>query len=179
MKKVIPAFLFCFVSIQIFSQTQRKVSTYLLTQYNKTLYDYTMGNNPWGAGLGLQTIFNSETKLKSIIEFTGDVYLENYTVLRLNPDGSVPENGNDVRAAVNFFAGSSFHPSQNIYLSLVTGPSFVGEQILLGIKPSFGFYFSKDQKWMGKVSYINVFNRARIADKDFGSISVAIGRKLF
>ena len=176
MKKLITAFLFCFVSIQVFSQTQKKVSTYLLAQYNKALYDYTIGNNPWGGGLGLRTTFNSDTKFKSVIEFTADIYLENDKVLRLNPDGSVFK---DVRFMINFFAGSSFYPSQNIYLSFIAGPSFIGEQILLGIKPSIGFYFSKSQRWMGKVSYINIFNRTEIGDKDFGSLSLALGLKLF
>ncbi len=31
----------------------------------------------------------------------------------------------------------------------------------MGIKPSFGFYFSKNQKWTGKAAYINVFNRTK------------------
>ena len=176
MKKLIPAVLFCIVSIQAFSQTQRKVSTYLLAQYNKTLYDYTKGNNPWSAGLGLQTTFNSNAKFKSVIEFTADVYLENDKVLRFSPDGSISE---DVGAMINFFAGSSFYPSKNIYLSFIAGPTFIGKQILLGVKPSIGFYFSKDQRWMGKVSYINVFNRTEIGDKDFGSLSLALGIKLF
>jgi hypothetical protein len=49
----------------------------------------------------------------------------------------------------------------------------------MGVKPSFGFYFSKNQRWTGKVSYINVFNRDKTTKEDFGSISLAIGLKLF
>ncbi|HEY5405989.1 MAG TPA: hypothetical protein VIJ92_02840 [Ginsengibacter sp.] len=179
MKKLIPTFLFCFILTQVIAQTQRKVSTYLLTEYNKTLYDYTIGNNPSGVGLGLQTFFNNKTKFKPTIELTGDIYLENDKVLRLNPDGSTPKDDNDVRGMVNLFVGSSFHPTQNIYISFVAGPSFISGQTLLGIKPSFGFYFSKTQRWTGKVSYINVFNRTKIANEDFGSLSLAIGLKLF
>jgi len=72
-----------------------------------------------------------------------------------------------------------FHPTQNIYLSLVGGPSFISGKTLLGIKPSFGFYFSKTQRWTEKVSYINVFNRTNVSKEDFGSLSFAIGLKLF
>ena len=150
-----------------------------MTQYNKTLYDYTIGNNPWGIGLGLQTFLNNKTMFKPTIEFTGDIYLEDDKVLRSNPDGSFPQNDNDVRGMINLFVGSSFHPTKNIYLSLLGGPSFIGGQTLLGIKPSFGFYFSKTQKWTGKVSYINVFNRTQTTKEDFGSLSLAIGLKLF
>lgn len=179
MQKLITAFLLCFILTQSFSQTQRKVSTYLLTQYNKTLYDYTAGNNPWGIGLGLQIFFNNKTKFRPTVEFTGHVYLEDDKVFRSNPDGTFAESGNDVRAMVNLFAGSSFHPNESIYLSLLAGPSFISGQTLPGIKPSFGFYFSKTQKWTGKVSYINVFNRTKIINEDFGSLSLAIGVKLF
>ena len=178
MQKIL-TILFCFILAQSFAQTQRKVSTYLFTEYNYTLYDYTIGNNLWGAGLGFQTFFNNSTKFKPTIELTGDIYLEDNKVLKLNPDGSIPQNDNTVGGMVNLLVGSSFHPTQNIYLSVVAGPSFISGQTLLGIKPSFGFYFSKTQRWTGKVSYINVFNRTRITKEDFGSLSLAIGLKLF
>ena len=179
MQKVITTFLLCFILTQTFGQIQRKVSTYLLTQYNKTLYDRTIGNNNWGVGLGLQTFFNNQTKFKPTIELTGDIYLEDNKVLRLNPDGTVPANYNDVRGMVNLFVGTSFTPTKNIYLSFVAGPSFISGQTMLGIKPSFGFYFSKSQKWTGKVSYINIFNRDKTTKDDFGSLSLAVGLKLF
>ena len=179
MLKVITALLLCFILTNTFGQSQRKVSTYLLTQYNKTIYDRTIGNNPWGAGLGLQSFFNNKTKFKPTIELTSDIYLEDDKVLILNPDGTIPTNYNDVRSMVNLFVGTSFNPTQNIYLSFIAGPSFIGGQTMLGIKPSFGFYFSKSQKWTGKISYINIFNRDKIAKEDFGSFSLAVGLKLF
>lgn len=179
MHKIITTLVLCLILMQSFGQTERKVSTYLLTQYNNTIYDYTIGNNPWGIGLGFQTFFNNKTKFKPTIELTGDLYLENDKVLRLNPDGSTPKSDNDVRGMVNLFIGSSFHPTRNVYLSFVAGPSFINGQTLLAIKPSFGFYFSKTQKWTGKVSYINVFNRSQVTKEDFGSLSFAVGLKLF
>ena len=179
MQKVTATFLLWFILTQTFGQTQRKVSTYLLTQYNKTLYDRTKGNNPWGVGLGLQIFFTHSTKFKPTIELTGDIYLEDDKVLRLNSDGTVPANYNDVRGMVNLFVGTSFNPTKNIYLSFAAGPSFISGQTMLGIKPSFGFYFSKSQKWTGKISYINIFNRDKTTKADFGSLSLAVGLKLF
>ena len=149
MLRIITAFLF--ILTPIFGQIRRKISTYLFAEYNKTLYDYTKGNNSWGVGLGLQTFFSNKTRFKPTIELTGDIYLENDKVFRLNPDGSIPQNDNSVRGMVNLFLGSSFHPAQSVYLLFLAGPSFIGGQTLLGIKPSFGFYFSKAQRWTRKV----------------------------
>ncbi|MGE5106902.1 MAG: hypothetical protein ACM3H8_05130 [Sphingobacteriales bacterium] len=179
MRKISAIFLCCFLFTQSFGQAQRKASTYLFTEYNHTLYDYTIGNNPWGAGLGFQTFLNNKTKFKPTLELTGDIYLEDNKVLKLNPDGSIPQKDNTVDGMINLFAGSSFHPTENIYLSFVAGPSFISGQTLLGIKPSFGIYFSKTQRWTGKLSYINVFNRTSVAKEDFGSLSLSIGLKLF
>jgi hypothetical protein len=179
MKKLVPAFLFSFFLTQVFGQTERKVSTYISANYNNTLYDYTIGNNPWGVGLGLQAFLNNKTKLKPTVELTGDLYLEDDKVLRLNPDGSTPKDNNAVGGMVNLFAGGSFQPIQSIYISFVAGPSFISGQTFLGIKPSFGFYFLKNQRWTGKISYINVFNRSKVANEDFGSLSLSIGLKLF
>ena len=170
MKKCIVTVFCCLLLGSSFGQTQRKVSAYFQTQYNHTLRDYTIGNNPWGIGFGLQAFFPTKARLKLTAELTGDAYLMDDKVLRLNPDGSIPENYEDVRGMVNLLAGASFHPINRLYLSFVAGPSFIGGQTLLAIKPSIGIYFSKTQNWTGKLSYINVFHRTVVAKENFESI---------
>ena len=176
MLKPILTFLLCFILTQSFGQPQRKVSSYLNGQYNKTIYDRSVGNNPWGMGLGLQVFLNNNSNLKPTIDFTADAYLEDDKVFRTNSDGSEIV---DVGSMVNVFVGVSFQPTKIIYLSLVTGPSFISGQTLLGLKPSFGFYFSQNQRWTGKISYINIFNRDKTTKEDFGTISFSLGVKLF
>lgn len=176
MKKLIPTFLLCFLLTQLFGQTQKKVSTYLFTEYNKTITGATLGNNPSGIGLGLQAFFNNKTKFKPTIEITGDIYLEDDKVYRTDLNGTPL---NDVPGMVNVFIGSTFQPTKNFFLSFTGGPSFIGGETLFGIKPSIGFYFSKNQRWAGKVSYINIFNQDKITKEDFGSISLSVGLKLF
>ena len=61
MQKTITAFLLCFIVTNIFAQAQRKVLTYFNVGYNQILNDITIGNNPWGAGIGLQTFINTKT----------------------------------------------------------------------------------------------------------------------
>jgi len=167
----------CMIALHCYAQTQKKVASYLFAQYNHTLYDYTINNNPWGAGLGIQLSLNNKTKWKPTIELTGDLYGEDDKVLRLNPDGAVPADENTIDGMVNLFAGASFHPTKSIYISFTTGPSFIGKQTHLAIKPSVGLFFSKKQRWTGKLSYINVFNRTN--NEDFGSLSLAVGFRLF
>lgn len=173
--KSIGTFLFCFILYNAAAQTQRKVSTYLQFQYNKTIHDITPGNNPWGAGLGIQVFLNNNNKIKPTAELTGDLYLENDKVMRMRPDETPID---DVRGAVNLLMGASFNPSKFFYVSFLAGPAFINDRILLSIKPTLGFYFSNSQKWTGKFSYINVFNRDKITKEDFGSLSFAIGVRL-
>ena len=153
-----------------------KTSTYLFSQFNTTLHDVTKGNNPWRIGLSLQIFLNNKTRFKPTIELTGDVYLADDKVYRTDSTGAPL---NVVGGMVNIFIGTSFNPTRNIYLSVVVGPSFISRQILLGIKPSFGFYFFFFLRWVGKISYINIFNRGNIIKGDFSSLSLAIGCKLF
>jgi hypothetical protein len=159
-----------------FAQKQRKVSTYLSTQFNTTLYDVTKGNNPWAVGLGLQAFLNTGTKFKPTIELTGDAYLMNDKVARFDSTG---HKINSIEGMVNLFAGASYNPTKRFYFSLTGGPSFLGGQTRLGIKPTVGFYFHKSLKWVAKVSYINIFDRDKTTKKDFGSLSFAIAFKLF
>ena len=67
MRKILTTLVCCFSLLQSFGQVQKKVSIYLWAQYNNTLYDYTLGNNPWGAGLGGQAFFNNKSKFKPTI----------------------------------------------------------------------------------------------------------------
>jgi len=180
MLKNIIILLLCFIVMQTFGQTQRKVPTYLSVQYNKTMYDRTLGNNPWSAGVGLQAFLNTKTKFKPAIDFTADGSLEDDKLQRLTRDNKPVD---DARGMINLFAGASFHPVQTLYFSFVGGPSFINGNTYLGIKPSVGFYFSKNQKVAGHIAYINVFNRALnyLATKkeDFGAVSFALGFKIF
>ena len=170
---------FSFIILPAFGHAQRKISAYLFSQYNKTLYDRTRGNNPWGYGLGLQATLNTKTMFKPMVEITGDLYHEDDKVLRLNPDGSFPTQDNTLNEMVNLFAGAAFSPIPEIYIMMAAGPSFIGGKNLFGIKPGIGFYFSKSQRVTAKLSYINIFNRDKLSGKDFGSLSMGLGVKLF
>lgn len=167
--------LFCFILFNSFGQTTKKISTYLSAQYNKTTRDITLGNNPWGGGLGLQAYLNNKSKWRPTIEITGDLYMEDDKVLRMDDAGKeIP----DVRAMVNVFGGTSFQATKNIYLSVVAGPSFTSSGCF-GLKPSIGFYFCRNQRFTAKFSYLNVFNRDQETHQDFSSYSLSLGVKLF
>lgn len=171
--------VFCCSLLPSFSQTSKGIDLNLQVQYNRTLHNYTSRNNPWGIGLGLQAFYQTKSTFIPTIEVTGDLYLEDDKVLRLNPDSSFPEKNNSVDDMINLFAGSSFRVTKGMSLSLVAGPSFINGQALLGIKPSLRFSLSSSQIWNGKISYINIFNRIKEAKEDFGSISFAVGVNLF
>jgi hypothetical protein len=157
-------------------QQSKRFVGYLSAEYNMTLYDRTVPNNPWAMGLGFQTFFNNNQKVKATFDFTADAYLEDDKVLRLNGD-STPIA--DVGGMINLLAGISYQPAKMVYLSFVAGPSFVSERILLAVKPSLGFYFTPAQKSTFKIYFINVFNRDRTTKQDFGSIGFSLGVKIF
>jgi hypothetical protein len=176
MPKTITTLLLCCMFTFSFAQKQKIVSIYLSTQYNNTLYDVSKGNNPWAVGLGLQAFLNNPTKFKPTIELTGDAYLMNDKVLRFDSTG---QEINSIEGMVNLFAGASYNPTKRFYFSLLGGPGFLGGQTCLGIKSTVGFYFPRSQKWVAKASYINIFNRGVSTKGNFGSLSFAIGFKLF
>lgn len=176
MKKITITIISCIIFIQAFSQSERKVSMLLQTQFNTTIYDRTAGNNPWGIGLGTAVYFNGKAKFEPTIEFTTDVYLADDKVGRVNPDGTDAE---DLGSIMNLFAGAAYSLNSNTFLSFTAGPGFMNGHTFFGIKPSFSFYFSDKRRWAGKISYINIFNRDRVTKDDFGTISFGIGVRIF
>jgi hypothetical protein len=175
MQKLLTTFLLCFILTNAFGQKDRSSSLYFEGQYNQTISDVTEGNNPWGMGLGLQMFFRQKSIFRPTAELTADGYLMDDKVYRMYSDGTPIRT---VGGMINVFAGASVHPLKNAYVSFVVGPSFIGGQALLGLKPSVGFYFSANQKVTGKISYINVLNRETRAKQNFTSISFALGVKL-
>jgi len=137
-KYILIAFIF-FTLFDAAAQSQRKMSTYLSAQFNKTIYDRTLGNNPWSVGIGLQAFLNNKTKFKPVIELTADASIADDDVLRLSPDGKAIEDADDV---INLFEGASFHSAKQVYLLFTLGPSFINSSTYFGIKPSVGVYFS-------------------------------------
>ena len=174
MKKIfiLPFLLFV---LSGFAQTPHKTSGYLFADYNKTISDITLGNNPWGAGIGALVFYNNKTKFKPGIELTGNIYLVDDKVFRTY-NGSEIES---VRGMINLFAGSSFTITPIAYVSLFGGPAFINGKNYFGVKPSLGIYFSKKQQWTGKISYLNIYNRDAATGTDFTSISISLGVKLF
>lgn len=181
MKKIFISLLFCSAFFCGFSQNQDKISSYLLFQYNHTISDFTKETNPWGVGVGFQIYFNNKSKFKPTIELTGDAYFfpEELVSRIIIPIIDPQYTPNSVYGMINLFVGSSYDLSKNIFASFVIGPSLINETVFLGIKPSLGFYITKSQKYAGKISYINVFDRIKNVKKDFASLSISISRKLF
>ena len=61
-----------------------------------------------------------------------------------------------VEGVINLFAGSIFTSNEKSFISLMAGPSFINGNTLFGIKPSFGFYFSKSQSgWYSQISSVS------------------------
>jgi hypothetical protein len=177
MKKIISAFAIIISTLPAAAQKEKKVSTYLELIYQHTIYDKTINNNPWGAGLGIQTLIKPGGKFSPLLDLSAFAYLQDDKVARMDEnDNALP----DVRSMINLFAGMAYKPSSNNYFSIAGGPSFLTDQTLFGIKSAFAFYFSPSKKWKGQISYTNVFNRGiEGSEGSFGSVSFAIGLRLF
>lgn len=167
------SFLILIASVS-FGQSDR-VSLYLHGQYNKTLYDRTIQNNPGGIGLGLQSYWNIG-KFSPTIDITTDFYLSGKKVQLINPDGSNPEA---IRSMANLLAGVSYQLTPTFYISCTTGPNWTGNgNTHLALKPSIGLYFPSSQRWTTQLSYINIFDRDPATKKDFGAIGISLGLRL-
>lgn len=176
MGRLFLTFLLC--SLTITGRAQKPITTYFSAQYNKTVSDYTIANNPWAPGVGVQMNFFNNAAIKPILELTADLYLMKNKVLRLNPDGSVPETSNDVQAMVNLFTGFAWEPVQEIHLSTTAGASLAGGQFLFGFKPAVGGYLLR-RKVLMKLYYLNIFNRGRVVKQNFESIGFSMGIRVF
>lgn len=176
MQKIILHLLFSFMLVNATGQLQKKISLYLSAQYHQTLYDRMKSENPLGFGFGIQSFVHLHSKIKPMLDLSVEVYPAKSKVAFLNPDGSLIEN---IDALTNLFAGVSYHPARRAFIAFSAGPCFANGNILLGVRPAVGFYFSSSQKCMGRLSYTNIFHRDKYTQQDLGVLSFGIGIRFF
>lgn len=157
-------------------QESSGTSGYVQAQYNQTLYDRTKGNNPWGMGLGAMVFRKASSSVRLMAELSTDYTFVDDKVLRLYQDGTpVPV----VRGNISLYAGLAFRPVSRVAISFTAGPSLVSGGVFAGIRPSLLVYLSKNQKWVTRLAYTNIFNRDRRGGQDFGVVSAGVGVRVF
>lgn len=173
--KSIITLLLCLVFAQAIGQTTKKVPVFLTAQFSASVYSGYYRNNAMGPGFGVHTYLNTKSKIKPMLELTGDLMIDASTLYYERNEGLEGVDGE----VINLFAGASYHPGDLVFLSLSAGPSIVSGEFLFGTKASFGLFFSKRQRWMMKFSFFNVFNQEPSTKKDFGAVSFGLGVRLF
>jgi hypothetical protein len=160
----------------LFAQKANTFSIYLQTQYSKTLYDRTIYNNQNAIGIGAESFYQSHSKLKPIASILFNLSLLDDKVLRLETDNTAIKS---VGTTIDFRIGESYFFYKKNYFAVAVGPSFINDQILLGLKSSFGYFFPANHKWNIAVSYGNVFDRYKRSKSDYGTICISLGLKIF
>ena len=173
--KTLYLFLTLFIAINCFSQTDRKFSTFLSFQVNKTLNDRTITNNTAGFGFGLQTHMNTKTRIKPALEINADLF-GGTKVLYLTADDKPIDAKSGV---IGIYAGPVFQLTESMFLSATIGTSIFNSKSYFGVRPSIILYPSKRKKWIAKVSYTDIFQRDHISNESFGYLSFALALKLF
>lgn len=164
-----------FIATNCFSQTDRKLSTFLSFQVNKTLYDRTITNNSSGVGFGLQTHINTKTSVKPTMELNADLFAGTKE-LYLSADGR-PIHAKD--GVVSIYIGPLFQPAGKLFIATTFGTSLFNGEAHFGIRPSVGLYPSKRKNWTVRASFTNIFQRNSISDESFGYSSFALALKIF
>lgn len=164
-----------FASLSCLGQSPVQFTGYGQAQISATLDDYTVSNNPWGAGAGFTALLKNRSSFSPLLECSASLYPGGNKVLRENPDGSYTNN--KVESVVYLLAGVRYHAGNTVFLSLAGGTAFISGQTRWTLKPGIGLFFSTSQRWSAQLSYINVFNR--VSHYNFSTVSLSVGRRLF
>ena len=168
-------FFTIFIATNSFSQAERKFSTFLSFQINKTLSDRTITNNSAGFGFGLQTLLNTKTRIKPTLEINADLFAGTKELYQ-TADGKPIDSKS---GTIGVYVGSVFQLTENLFLSATIGTSIFNSKAYFGVRPSIGFYPSKRKKWMAKASFTDIFQRDNISNQSFSYMSFALALKLF
>jgi hypothetical protein len=160
-------------------QIKKSSTAFVSGHYNKTLYDGTKGNNPWSIGLEAQAVFKTKALIQPSVEIGGDIFLAGNKSLRLNPDGSIPTEKNEIGTMLNLYGGIIYDSRQFLIISLLGGANLINGRLFAAIKPSIGCYIARNRNWMIKASFTTIKNRYRVAKEDYGSFGFSLGHRLY
>lgn len=158
-----------------FAQTERKVSSTLFAQVDRTLYDRTVTNNAGGVGVGLQSSINTRTLVKPVVEVTADLFAGTKELYVTEDDKPIDAK----RDVLGIYAGALLQPSHRLFISTTGGISFFNGKGHFGVRPSVGYHLSKDGRFTAKAAFTHIFQRDAISNQPFGYGSFALGVKLF
>lgn len=163
------------ITTNCFAQTERKVSSTLFAQANRTLYDRTVTNNSGGIGFGLQTSINTRTLVKPVIEVTADLFAGTKELYVTEDDQPI-----DAKSDVfSIYLGAMLQPSHRLFITTTGGIILFNGTGHFGVRPSLGYHLSKNGRFVGKVAFTHIFQRDAISNQTFGYGSFALGVKLF
>ncbi|HUC80774.1 MAG TPA: hypothetical protein VMR70_07650 [Flavisolibacter sp.] len=158
------------IASQAFSQADKKLDVFLSFQANTTLYDRTASNNSGAAGLGVQTVLNTKTRVRPTVEINGNIF-GGTKQLYLTTDGKPVDSKNGV---LSIHAGPYLQLSNRFFAAATIGSHFYNDEIYFSARPSVGVYPTRNKKWTLKTAFTNVFQRDEISNENFGYLSFAI-----
>lgn len=153
-------------------QSIKVISVYLKTQINYRFYDpYGKGA---GFGNGIEIEGNFHSKFKPILGFNWDLYAE-AKVFKT-------ENGKPLYSKASvpaLFFGGSFHPVNRLFFSFEAGPAFMNSRVYTVVKPGMGFYFDKDQRFRGSLTFTHIFKSYESVNDASGYLSLGFALRVF
>ncbi|MGV3658120.1 MAG: hypothetical protein ACO1NX_09200 [Chitinophagaceae bacterium] len=158
-----------------FAQTERKISTMLSMQGNRTVYDRTATNNAGGIGFGLQTRINTKSIIRPVAEINADLFVGTKEMYMTEDDKPI-----DAKSGVlSIYAGGLLRTSTRLALATTGGISFFNSKGYFGLRPSISYHLSRDGSVSAKASFTHIFHRDEISKEPFGYASIALGIRLF
>jgi len=159
-------------SSNLMGQSNRKIYIYLKTQVNYRFYD-PYGKGP-GFGNGIEIAGNFHSKFKPLLGFNWDLYAESKVFKYENgkplySKGSLPA----------LFFGGSYHPVNRLFFSLEAGPAFVNSHVYSVLKPGMGFYFDKNQRLRGGLTFTHIFKSHESIHDASGYLSLGFAVRVF
>ncbi len=175
MKQCILILVACISFFLATAQKPRPVSLHVSLRANSMVYDRLKQFIHGGTGAGVQVYYNTQKKIKPLLELNEDIFSIN-KILLVFEDGSTAGPKNAVTTALG---GIAYSPVNNFEAAFIAGPSFIEGATYAGFKFYSGYYFGKRQIIKAYASLTHVFEKDHISKKNSGFASLGVAVKLF
>ena len=163
------------IAINSYGQTDHRYNAFLSLQANKTLSDRTITNNTGGAGLGFQASLNTKTWIRPYLEINRD-FFAGTKEQNLTPDNKLIYAKSTIASV---YMGPQLEPVARLLIATTFGLNFYNGTTNFGIRPSIGFFLSKNKGSAAILSLTNVYQHDNISNESFRYVSFALSIRMW
>lgn len=167
--------IFSMGSLPAEAQHNRLSSAYLGAGLGLTVFDPTIGNNPWSF-VAAGEIQVGRAPFFWVSQVQGQLFLAGNKLMHLTEND---EPIDPMESCWSLLTGIGYRAGERMLLQAAAGPSFLNGRTCFSIQPALGYAIGAAKNWQVQLAYFQVLNRSAQVPGDYSCVQARFSRRIW